>query len=235
MSKASEGGKSVSTYVPGYTDDFGQRLGLLIDSVGTLRKAGEVAGVTDEQLARWRDGASKPNLFGIERLAKAAGKSLDWVMYGSVGPADGAKTSSTVMPNLTFIERLDVEASAGNGTLVDNEQALDFVAFQTRWLRRKGINPAAVRLLNIRGDSMEPTIRNGDIALVDTSIRDIIDNAIYVLVVGNRLLIKRIHILMSGALRLISDNALYPHEDVPASEAEFVRVSGRVVWFGRSI
>ncbi|MBW8320040.1 MAG: helix-turn-helix transcriptional regulator [Rhizobium sp.] len=139
------------------------------------------------------------------------------------------------MPDLTFIERLDVEASAGNGALVDNEQALDFVAFQTRWLRRKGINPAAVRLLNIRGDSMEPTIRDGDIALVDTSINDIIDNAIYVLVVGNRLLIKRIHILMSGALRLISDNALYPHEDVPASEAEFVRVSGRVVWFGRSI
>ncbi|MBW8318869.1 MAG: helix-turn-helix transcriptional regulator [Rhizobium sp.] len=139
------------------------------------------------------------------------------------------------MADLTMIERLDVEASAGNGALVDNEQALDFVAFQTRWLRRKGINPAAVRLLNIRGDSMEPTIRDGDIALVDTSIDDIIDNAIYVLVVGNRLLIKRIHILMSGALRLISDNALYPHEDVPASEAEFVRVSGRVVWFGRSI
>lgn len=82
---------------------------------------------------------------------------------------------------------------------------------------------------------MEPTIRDGDIALVDTSIHDIIDNAIYVILVGNRLLIKRVHILMSGALRLISDNPIYPHEDVAANEAELVKISGRVVWFGRSI
>ncbi len=167
------------------------------------------------------------------RIAETSGVAVEWLIAGK-GPVRGQDQAST-MPDLTLIERLDVEASAGAGSLVENEQALDFVAFQTRWLRRKGINPAAVRLLNIRGDSMEPTIRDGDIALVDTSIRHIIDNAIYVLVVGNRLLIKRIHILMSGALRLISDNALYPHEDIPANEAEFVRVSGRVVWFGRSI
>lgn len=167
------------------------------------------------------------------RIAETSGVAVEWLVAGR-GPARPLDHTPT-MTDMTLVERLDVEASAGNGALVDNENALDFVAFQTRWLRRKGINPAAVRLLNIRGDSMEPTIRDGDIALVDTSIHDIIDNAIYVLVVGNRLLIKRIHILMSGALRLISDNALYPYEDVPASEAEFVRVSGRVVWFGRSI
>lgn len=216
--------------VPGsdfYWDDATRdRFKLMLERIGSLVRAGEIAGVSDEQVARWRDGKAKPNFGGIAAIAISAGMSLDWLTGNepAVGTAD-----------LTMIERLDVEASAGNGALVDNEQALDFVAFQTRWLRRKGINPAAVRLLNIRGDSMEPTIRDGDIALVDTSIDDIIDNAIYVLVVGNRLLIKRIHILMSGALRLISDNAIYPHEDVPASEAEFVRVSGRVVWFGRSI
>lgn len=167
------------------------------------------------------------------RIAETSGVTVEWLVAGR-GPPRLIEQAQT-MTDMTFVERLDIEASAGHGALVDNEQALDFVAFQTRWLRRKGINPAAVRLLNIRGDSMEPTIRDGDIALVDTSIDDIIDNAIYVLVVGNRLLIKRIHILMSGALRLISDNVIYPHEDVPASEAEFVRVSGRVVWFGRSI
>lgn len=216
--------------VPGfdfYWDDATRdRFRVMLERIGSLVRAGEIAGVSDEQVARWRDGKAKPNFGGVAAIAMNAGMSLDWLTGNE--PSGGTA-------DLTMIERLDVEASAGNGALIDNEQALDFVAFQTRWLRRKGINPAAVRLLNIRGDSMEPTIRDGDIALVDTSIDDIIDNAIYVLVVGNRLLIKRIHILMSGALRLISDNALYPHEDVPASEAEFVRVSGRVVWFGRSI
>ncbi|KAB1089492.1 helix-turn-helix transcriptional regulator [Neorhizobium galegae] len=158
------------------------------------------------------------------------GTSVEWLVTGN-RRSDGPSTEA----DLSLIQRLDVDASAGLGALVEDERNLDFVAFQTRWLRRKGINPSAVRILNIRGDSMEPTLRDGDIALVDTSIEDIIDNAIYVLLVGNRLLIKRIHILISGALRLISDNPVYPHEDIPANEAEFVRVSGRVVWYGRSI
>lgn len=199
-------------------------------------------GIAQKTFSSYLEG-TEPTASKLVQLANGLGVDLVWLATGEGSKDIATSVASSVprgepsapMADLTMIERLDVEASAGNGALVDNEQALDFVAFQTRWLRRKGINPAAVRLLNIRGDSMEPTIRDGDIALVDTSINDIIDNAIYVLVVGNRLLIKRIHILMSGALRLISDNALYPHEDVPASEAEFVRVSGRVVWFGRSI
>lgn len=210
---------------------FADRLKELIGQQPANRFAREVD-IGESLLRKYLAGAT-PGIDKVAQIAESTGTSVEWLVSGR-GPVRSADQSS-VMAELTFVERLDVEASAGNGALVDNEQALDFVAFQTRWLRRKGINPAAVRLLNIRGDSMEPTIRDGDIALVDTSIDDIIDNAIYVLVVGNRLLIKRIHILMSGALRLISDNAIYPHEDVPASEAEFVRVSGRVVWFGRSI
>jgi len=199
-------------------------------------------GIAQKTFSSYLEG-TEPTASKLVQLANGLGVDLRWLATGegsqdvAAAAAGSARHGEQVPPmaDLTMVERLAVEASAGHGALVDNEHALDFVAFQTRWLRRKGINPAAVRLLNIRGDSMEPTIRDGDIALVDTSIADIIDNAIYVLVVGNRLLIKRIHILMSGALRLISDNVIYPHEDVPASEAEFVRVSGRVVWFGRSI
>ena len=213
---------------------FADRLRELIGDQPANRFAREVD-VGESLLRKYLAGAT-PGLDKVVQIAKAKGESVEWLATGQRSMV-GRSTVADMPPvaDLTMIERLDVEASAGAGSLVEHENAMDFVAFQTRWLRRKGIDPAAVRLLNIRGDSMEPTIRDGDVALVDTSIRDIIDNAIYVLVVGNRLLIKRIHILMSGALRLISDNALYPHEDVPANEAEFVRVSGRVVWFGRSI
>ena len=186
------------------------------------------AGIPDSTMRQYLEG-TMPGLKNLMQIANTANVTLDW-LTGRNLPA-----VPTVDADLTLIERLDVEASAGAGALIESERSLDFMAFQTIWLRRRGINPAAVRLLNIRGDSMEPTIRDGDIALVDTSIQDFMDNAIYVILVGNRLLIKRVHILMSGALRLISDNQIYPHEDVPANEAEFVRISGRVVWFGRSI
>lgn len=212
---------------------FAQRLELALQPFESVHAFSKKAGISDTMMRKYLAG-SVPGLENLLQIADAAGVTLDW-LAAERGPMRLGDPASLRDGDLTLVERLDVEASAGNGTLIESEQALDFVAFQTRWLRRKGINPAAVRLLNIRGDSMEPTIRDGDIALVDTSINDIIDNAIYVLVVGNRLLIKRIHVLVTGALRLISDNPIYPHEDVKPSEAELVRVSGRVVWFGRSI
>lgn len=217
---------------------FALRLEELIESFGSTHSFAKRAAISDSMLRKYLAG-SMPGLDNLLQIAEVSGVTLDWLARG-IGPKHStgshrADFANSPLKEMSLIERLDIEASAGAGSLVENEQYLDFIAIQTRYLRHKGINPAAVRLLNIRGDSMEPTIRDGDIALVDTSISDIIDNAIYVLAVGNRLLIKRIHILMSGALRLISDNPIYPHEDIPANEADFVRVSGRVVWFGRSI
>lgn len=218
-------------------EGFGSRLKIALAGE-SIHAFAQRSGISDSSLRSIVKRGAMPAADTALQIAELTGVSVQWLVTGegsqAAAPPVGEALGSA-HTDLSFIERLDVEASAGAGSLVENEQYLDFIAIQTRYLRHKGINPTAVRLLNIRGDSMEPTIRDGDIALVDTSISDIIDNAIYVLAVGNRLLIKRIHILMSGALRLISDNPLYPHEDVPANEADFVRVSGRVVWFGRSI
>ncbi len=71
--------------VDGYTDQFGERFSSVIVRIGSLVEAGKLAGVTDEQIARWRDGLSKPNIFGISRLAEAAGVNLSWLALGE-GP-----------------------------------------------------------------------------------------------------------------------------------------------------
>lgn len=83
---------------------------------------------------------------------------------------------------------------------------------------------------------MEPTIRDGDVLLVDTSIDSIRDNGIYVVVFNGFVLVKRIHVRRDGGVRLISDNqALYEPDDVPAAETPSLTIAGRVMWFGRSI
>ncbi|PTW61383.1 peptidase S24-like protein [Breoghania corrubedonensis] len=82
---------------------------------------------------------------------------------------------------------------------------------------------------------MEPTIRDGDVLLVDTSINAVRDNAIYVVVLGGLVLVKRLQIKRDGSLRLISDNDRFEAEDVPANEASDIHVAGRVMWYGRSI
>lgn len=226
--------------VPGLTEPLGLRIKRVMKDIG-IDASVESTGKSARTLDRYVSGVEPP-MSVITNLAERSGYSLLWLATGQgsmiPAPSDGGlegRGKTGHIDDLTLIERLDVEASAGLGMYVDTEKTLDFIAFQTSWLRRKGINPAATRLLNVKGDSMEPTIRDGDMALVDTSICDIIDNSIYVIIVGQSLLIKRIHVLVTGALRLISDNNMYSPEDVQPNEAEFVRIAGRVMWYGRSI
>ena len=141
----------------------------------------------------------------------------------------------TAVNDMTLVQRLDVVASAGIGFLNPTEQAVDVVAFQSEWLRSLGVSPSFARIINARGDSMEKTIRDGDLLLVDTSVTEVRDNGIYCVVYGNMLLVKRIHLRINGSLQLISDNPVYPAEDVPAGEADGITIAGRVMWFGRSI
>lgn len=176
------------------------------------------------------------------KLADAAGVDFEWLVSGR-----GTKASSRVeyaptivqtvsdLPGFTLVPRLDVRASAGNGSLTYGEDTLDYLAFQEGWLRSRGVNPVAARVITATGDSMEETIRDGDVLLVDTSIDRVKDNAIYIVNYGDVVLVKRVHRRFNGSLQLISDNPRYPSEDVSAGEVDLVSIAGRVMWFGRSI
>ncbi|MBX8800706.1 helix-turn-helix transcriptional regulator [Ochrobactrum sp. MR28] len=82
---------------------------------------------------------------------------------------------------------------------------------------------------------MEPTIRDGDVLLVDTSITSVYDNAIYIVVYNGHVLVKRVNLKRDGALTIISDNDRHPPEEVPLAEVPDLHIAGRVMWFGRSI
>ncbi|PHR13604.1 MAG: peptidase S24 [Sphingopyxis sp.] len=135
--------------------------------------------------------------------------------------------------SLLRIKRLQVGASAGPGSLADDEYA-ESMGFAPKWLRRLGTDPANLSLIVVDGDSMDPTLGDGDDIMVDHSaasrpLRD----GIYVLRMDDVLLVKRIAMAPSGKLSVRSDNPQYPDwEDV---SAESVNIIGRVVWTGRRL
>ena len=138
---------------------------------------------------------------------------------------------------LVLVPRLNVSASAGAGAVVEYENDGELVAFSPSWLREHHITPGAARMLTAKGESMEPTIRNGDSLIVDTSINMAVDSAIYVVVYGGLLLVKRLFLLFDGGVVLSSDNkAVYGRdEEIPAAQLDQLHVAGRVMWFGRSV
>jgi hypothetical protein len=126
------------------------------------------------------------------------------------------------------VPRLALGASAGPGSLSGEEQPFDALRFSTRWLRAQGFEPASLSAIAVTGDSMEPTLRDGDEILVQRGAYPLRDG-IHVVRVDDALLVKRLETGRPGVLTLISDNPSYRPIELPRDD---VAVIGRVVWKG---
>jgi len=136
---------------------------------------------------------------------------------------------------LVHVGRMAIQASAGRGQLIDNEFAIGSYAFDKTWLR--GIchaDPKNLSIIKVSGDSMAPTLADGDDVLVDHSDSIKVRDGIYVLRRDDTLIVKRVALSPSSAtLTISSDNPSYPTwSDCPIDDVSFI---GRVVWSGRRL
>ena len=137
--------------------------------------------------------------------------------------------------DLIAVPRLDVGASAGPGSFDLAERARELIAFPPRLLRDLGArDPAALSLIRVTGDSMRPTLNDGDDILVDRSdAAERLRDGIYVLRIEDALLVKRIALGPSGRIAIRSDNPDHPSwEDQDKASLTIV---GRVIWTGRKL
>ncbi len=170
------------------------------------------------------------------KLARYLG--VDEAVLG--GPTDSAMPSPAAQTKsapsgVAFVQRLRLAASAGPGALVDDDAIGAVMGFEQRWLRSIAGNPALLSVIQVEGDSMEPTLADGDDILVDRGdAADRVRDGVYVLRVDGALLVKRLAV--NPAARRVgirSDNPAYPSWDDcdPAS----IDLIGRVVWVGRKL
>jgi phage repressor protein C with HTH and peptisase S24 domain len=139
-------------------------------------------------------------------------------------------------PDRVAVPRLDVGASAGAGAVAGSEAAEGEIAFDRKWLRRLGSrDAAALSIIRVEGDSMAPTLADGDEILVDRGdaaqrLRD----GIYVLRIDDALVVKRLTLgPASGRASVTSDNPAYP--GWPDCGLAGIDIVGRVVWVGRRL
>jgi phage repressor protein C with HTH and peptisase S24 domain len=138
--------------------------------------------------------------------------------------------------DLVQVPILDVEASAGYGALAEMEAKSAQFGFDPNWLRKLTASKSpSLSIIGVRGDSMEPTLSDGDDVLVDlgdnqTRLRD----GIYVLRMDDALAVKRIAIEPHGRkVSVVSDNPAYPTWN--GLDRRTVNIVGRVLWFGRKL
>lgn len=180
-------------------------------------------------------------------LAQATGVSLEWLATGrgpmragdaategttpaADAPISPAETAS-LPPGYLLLPRLEARAAAGPGPGLASDHVVDYLAFSEAYLsaslRRR---PAALALIEASGDSMEPTIRDGELLLVDTDMREPQPGRIYVLALDETLLVKRLQVRMDRSILVLSDNPAYEAEVIRPETNQPLRILGQVVW-----
>jgi phage repressor protein C with HTH and peptisase S24 domain len=156
---------------------------------------------------------------------------VDETVLGGPGKPAGASAES-----LIAIPRYDIRASAGAGAFAEGEVPVAHLGFDSRFLSQLcSARPSDLSIIRVRGDSMYPTLADGDDIMVDRSVGGTrVSDGIYVLRRDDSLMVKRIAVHPdSRRLTISSDNGAYPTWGDCAPDS--VDVIGRVVWAGRKI
>ena len=223
---------------PGRGDPARRAVGAAIAAAGmTLKQASKALGRNDAYLQQYLYRGTPrrlPEPLRL-RLAEITGADqadfLDPALRALRPPSNGGDDGTVRVPLHA------VRAAAGGGSVADEASGgRDSLAFPPTLLRRITAAPAGgLKLLSISGDSMSPTLEDGDLVMVDTQRRMPSPPGIFILDDGVGLVAKRVDAIPNSwplALRLSSDNPAYSNYRRQVDE---VHIVGRVVWFARSI
>jgi phage repressor protein C with HTH and peptisase S24 domain len=148
----------------------------------------------------------------------------------------GALPAEPTADALVPVPRLNIGAAAGAGAFGGDERARGHIAFDAGWLRRVARGaPEQLSIIRVAGDSMAPTLSDGDDILVDRGdAGERLRDGIYVLRIDDALVVKRLALNPAArSVSIRSDNPAYP--GWPDCAPDAIDLVGRVVWTGRRI
>lgn len=204
-------------------------------------------GLSQDQLAKLT-GSTQPSINRLEaggterprnlpEIARALGTTTDYLLGETDEPGSrltdkriawrGAKPEAQSDPDLVEIDQIDLRFGMG-ATYLDGPVDTEKRVFSRSWLRNfTRAAPEHLFWTLGDGDSMEPTIRSGEVILIDrsqTSLRSA--DAIWAVTIGDIAQVKRLRPRASGAVEILSDNPSVPPDLAVDGELHII---GRVV------
>lgn len=229
---------------------FVSRLREILRHWPSADRLARATGVSPSAFRKWLRGEAEPSRERLVALADAAEVGIAWLATGEgPEPRFRDRTGSTVttagsrssehaidLRRFVVLPKRAEAAAAGGGTPPPPLDESEFIAFGHDWIRRSlALEPGDLLLETAVGESMQPTIHDGDLLLIHTSDRKLREFGIYVLEFEGQRLVKRVQRKLDGSLLLISDNTIYEIERIPPERTSNVVVLGRVVWGGGRI
>ncbi|WP_370388661.1 XRE family transcriptional regulator [Snodgrassella alvi] len=233
---------------------FAQRIYEIVELLGNPNTVAKKAGVTASSVFRWLRGESDPSRTNLIRLADAANVNIAWLATGEgqkFKDKEQLDTKDTTdrhlavneagklvnIKDFVFIPEYDMKIGENYGYMTNDDDPVLTLAFRREWVTDYlHANPLDLSVMTVRGDSMADILLDGDKLLVNHA-KNKPATGLYVLKIGDELIVKRTQLLPDNKLSVKSQNQAYDPFiiDLKSDLENKIEIIGRIEWFCRQI
>ena len=228
-------------------EQFGEKLKKIRKVLGlTQFEMAEKLGVSDRTLRDYEKNKFTVDYDFLGKLIEKYNVNSEWIFKnkGKIFSAENANLPEAISKNEPVLEEsngefyhvpyLKLKPAAGSGMIVyEEDEAVEAVVkFKKYWIKNLLFcSPKDLTVMNVDGDSMEPTFTDGDLVLVDKSQIQA-KSGIFVIRIEDTLVVKRVHRLPDYKVEVISDNSIYKPYILDLKNNIENEIVGKVLWAG---
>lgn len=204
----------------------------------TQQQLSSISGVSQSSISKICNGGAKRSRYTVE-LAGALGVNPQWLANGegemwvggdismaaiaALEKITGVKNRVETIP--VGVERIDSGRDGGIARLIESVSLNRQEAAASSLTTKSG----SLKMFTHRGDSMSPTIKGGEILIVDSTIKAISGGGIYAFKLNDQINVSRLQARVDGSITFIYDNGAYPQDVLPAEKIDRLEVIGMVM------
>lgn len=162
-------------------------------------------GVRSGTVTSWVKGPNQ-TISGVNLMnaARILGVNPEWLATGNGEMSAGSPINSIEPPLLSI-----------DTSKQDHPLSIDGIKLNSKWAEKalpKNHSIRNLRITLVSDNAMEPTLKQGDVLLVDCGINTYTEDGIYIIESKAGRFIKRFHKNLDGTLTIKSDNPAHPQE-----------------------
>ena len=197
---------------------FGEILrNIRIDKEMSQEEFANLLNTSKQVISRYENGKRTPKIAVVKEFADRLGLSVDDLTPAPTTPTNIVPIKRIKIPLLGSIAAgIPIFANEDFDTYIeaDGDIRCDFA-------------------LIVEGDSMEPTIRTGDIVFIRKQ-DDVDDGQIAAVIIDDSATLKRVYHI-PGGVQLISENPKYPPQLYTMDNSDYIAVLGRAIAYKRML
>lgn len=196
-----------------------------------------LSGLSQATIGKLESGISSGSSH-LHKIARALDTTPAYLAGETEDPSEGAvplPSVETVAEQLDLVPVQEIDLKFGLGaTELEIPVTSQIRHFSREWIRQyTHASPDRLYFAQGIGDSMEPTIKDSDLLLIDTTDQTLrMSDKFWAIAFGNSGSVKRLRPMPDGSVKILSDNPSVP-DDV-AHDGE-LHVLGRVVGLVRKM